>query len=83
MSLIKSLGDSNSAGSTSNMDESSGPSDAGHLGYVLMPFPSQMPAQSNAEVGITKNFDFSSVNQGTSLPSYGAQPETPNAENGK
>lgn len=83
MSLIKSLGDSNSAGATSNMDESSGPSDAGHLGYVLMPFPSQMPAQSNGEVGITKDLSLSSVNQGTSLGSYSAQSETLNSKTGK
>lgn len=83
MSLIKSLGDSNSASSTSNFEENSGPSDAGHLGYVLMPFPSQMPAQSNGEVGITKDLSLSQVNQGTSLGSYSAQPETPSSKSGK
>lgn len=82
MALVKSVGDSNAAGPTSNMDENSGPSDAGHLGYVLMPFPSQMPAQSNADVGITKDLSIA-PNQGTSLPSYSDQPETINAKSGK
>lgn len=81
MSLVKSFGDSNSAGATSNMDENSGPSDAGHLGYVLMPFPSQMPAKSNGDVGITKNISIS-PNQGTSLGAYGDQPAEPSAESG-
>jgi hypothetical protein len=81
MSLIKSVGDSNAAGPTSNYDENSGPSDAGHLGYVLMPFPSQMPAQSNADVTIQKD-SIGAAQQGTSLPAYANQPTDPDAETG-
>lgn len=81
MSLTKALGDSNAAPKTSNMDESTGASDVGMQGYTAVPFPSQKPAQSNADVGITKDNSFNKANEGTSISSY-KQPKTVSAKSG-
>jgi hypothetical protein len=82
MSLVKALGDSAAPSKGVSMDENSGPNEVGMLGYVQIPFPSQMPAQSNSDVGITKNMSIS-AQQGTSIGAYKDQPEKISAETGK
>lgn len=82
MSITKSLGDSNAAPKGASMDENSGPNEVGMLGYVPMPFPSQMPAKSNADIGITKDLSIA-AQQGTSIGSYTDQPETVSSKSGK
>lgn len=84
MALIGAFGDSNMAPKKgANLDENSGPAgNVGMLGYVQLPFPKEMPAQSNFDVSITKDLALSSVNQGTSLNSYRRQPAIPDPESG-
>lgn len=82
MSITKALGDSNAAPKGPSMDENSGPNEVGMLGYVPMPFPSQMPARSNADVGITKDLSIA-AQQGTSIGAYAVQPETVSSKSGK
>lgn len=82
MSVIGAFGDSNAAPDSTNQDANTGPDSAGMLGYTQMPFPKQMPAQSNADITTTKDFGFTEVNQGTSLPSYDEQDEKVSAETG-
>lgn len=83
MSLTKALGDANAAPGNPNRDENTGPSEAGYLGYTQMPFASQMPARSNADVSNTANLgSINAVNQGTSAPSYDNQEELVSAEDG-
>lgn len=84
MSLIKATSDSNaspSAGSRPESNASAGDG-VGMLGYSIVPFPSQKPAQVNSDVSITANFEFTSVNQGTSITAYDEQPVVVNAESG-
>ncbi len=82
MALTKALGDSNAAPGGPSMDENSGPSEVGMLGYTQVPFPSQMPARSNGDVGITKNMAGIKANQGTSAPAYAVQPDRVNSKTG-
>lgn len=82
MALTKSLGDSNAAPGGPSMDENSGPGEVGMLGYTQVPFPSQMPAKSNADVGITKNMGAIHPNQGTSTGAYAHQDDKVNAKTG-
>lgn len=81
MSLIKSHGDSNAAKDAQRPEENP-TGGVGLKGYEVVAFPSQKPARSNADVGITSDFSFSEVNEGTSLPSYDEQPETVSSETG-
>lgn len=83
MSLTKSLPDSNAAESNGKRPETNAAGDSvGMTGYSVIPFPSQKPARSNADVAITQAFDMNEVNEGTSFPSYDEQPETVSAETG-
>lgn len=81
MALTKALGDSNAAPGGGSMDENSG-GDIGMNGYTQVPFPSQMPAKSNGDVGITKNIGTIHPNQGTSAGAYAVQPDKVNAKTG-
>lgn len=79
MSLIKSHGDSNAPSKGADTGKESG--DAAKLGYISVPFPSERPAASNAEVGITSGSKFTD-NQGTSMGSYKHQDKKPDAKTG-
>ena len=79
MGLIKSHGDSNAATKVSNQKgEAMSPAECG---YTTVPFPGEHPAESNAEVGITKGSMFTD-NQGTSMGAYKHQPKKPDAKTG-
>lgn len=81
--LNKALPDSNAPDSSGARPENNASGDSiGMLGYSVVPSPSQMPARSNADVGITSDFSFTEVNEGTSAPSYDQQSETVSSETG-
>jgi hypothetical protein len=80
MALTKALGDSNAAKAGADMAAQSG--DPAMLGYTKVPFPSQEPAKSNADVGITSGSKFVDQ-QGTSLGAYHHQPAKPDAKTGQ
>ena len=83
MSLNKALPDSNApSGSAQRPENNAGGDSVAQLGYSVVSFPSQKPARSNADVGITSDFSFTEVNEGTSFPSYDQQPETVSSETG-
>ena len=82
MALTKAVSGSNASPGSGSMDVNTGPDESGYLGYVQVPFPSQMPAQANADVAITSDLKFSMVNQGTSLKAYDEQDETISSESG-
>ncbi len=83
MALIKAQPDGNASPGAGSRPESNASGDGvGMLGYSIVAFPSQKPAQMNSDVGITADFTFSEVNQGTSLKSYDEQPETVSSETG-
>lgn len=83
MSLNRALPDSNAPDSPGQRPENNASGDSvGMLGYSVIPFPSQKPARSNADVATTSDFAFTSVNEGTSFPSYDEQPETVSSETG-
>ena len=83
MSLTKAFPDSNAlSGGGQRPEDNANGSDVASLGYKVVSFPSQKPAQSNAEVGITADFSFSEVNEGTSVKSYSIQPATVSSESG-
>lgn len=82
MSLNKALPDSNAPKGEGSRPENNASGDSvGQLGYSVVPFPSQKPARSNADVSTTSDFDLSKVNEGTSMPSY-EQSETVSSETG-
>ena len=83
MALTKAQPDSMAPKGDGQRPESNAGGDSiGMLGYSIVPFPSQKPARSNADVGITGDFSFTEVNEGTSLPAYDQQPETLSSETG-
>ena len=82
MAVTKAFGDSNASPHNPNQEQNTGSGDVGSLGYVPVPFPSQMPARKNADIGGTQDLQFSMVNQGTSMPSYSEQKETVSSEDG-
>lgn len=79
MALIKSRDGSNAATKGGSTDAPSG--DATMLGYTKVPFPGELPAQSNADVGITSGSKYV-ANQGTNLDSYSHQAKKPDAKTG-
>lgn len=82
--LNKAHSDSNAMpGNGDRPEDNAGSDTLGMLGYTKVPFPSQKPAQSNADVGITADFAFTEVNEGTSIGSYDEQSPTVSAETGK
>lgn len=81
--LSKSLPDSNAPDSSAGRPENNAAGESiGMLGYSVISNPKQKPARSNADVGITADFGFTEVNEGTSFPTYSDQPETVSAETG-
>lgn len=82
MSVIKAFGDGNALDHSPNQAENTGPDESGYLGYVQMPFPSQMPARNNAAISGTGDIQWSMVNQGTSATAYGEQEMTISSESG-
>lgn len=83
MSLIKAQPDGNASPGAGARPESNAMGDGvGMLGYSVVAFPSQKPAQLNSDVSITSDFSLSAVNQGTSLPAYDEQSAIINSENG-
>jgi hypothetical protein len=82
MSLQKANEGSNAAETAQRPENNAQGDSVAMLGYSVIPFPSQMPARSNADVGITSDFKLSEVNEGTSFPSYDEQPETVSSETG-
>lgn len=83
MALTKALPDSNAPDSPGARPENNASGDSvGMLGYSVLPFPAQKPARLNSDVGITGDFSFTEVNEGTSFPSYDEQPETVSSESG-
>lgn len=79
MSLIKAREDSNAASKGASDAAESG--ELGMLGYTKVPFPGEMPARSNAEVGITSGSKYA-AQQGTNMDSYKHQPAKPDAKTG-
>ena len=79
MSLIKSRGDSNAASKGGSTDAPSG--EAAMLGYTKVPFPGELPAQSNSDVGITSGSKYT-AQQGTNIDSYSHQAKKPDAKSG-
>lgn len=84
MSLIQKFPDSNAARPTSNIGENTEDTkgEPAMMGYVLMPFPSAMPATANADVSMTKDDSIGQVNQGTSVASYQHQDVAISSEDG-
>ena len=81
MSLNKAQPDSNAPDGGASRPESQG-AGVGMLGYSVVQAPAGMkPAQSNADIGNTADFSVA-ANEGTSLPSYDEQSESPSAETG-
>jgi hypothetical protein len=83
MSLTKAQPDSMAPDQSAQRPENNAGGDSvAMLGYSVVANPSQMPARSNSDVGITADFGFTEVNQGTSFPSYDQQSETVGSESG-
>jgi hypothetical protein len=82
--LNKAHDDSNaSPGAGQRPEDNAGGADLGMLGYTVVPFPAQKPAQANSDVSITADFAFTEVNQGTSITAYDEQTPTVSSETGK
>jgi len=85
MALIQKFGDSNYARPTGNMGENTEESkgEPAMMGYVVFPFPNALPATKNSDVTITKDLNFTMVNQGTSVNTYQNQEITYSSESGE
>lgn len=82
--LNKAHSDSNASSGTGDRPTDNASADnLGMLGYTVVPNPPQKPAQSNADVGITADFAFTEVNEGTSIGAYDEQSPTVSSETGK
>lgn len=81
MSLLKADSTSNAARPSTDYAPEKG--DAGKLGYTMVPYPSEHPAEDNEEIATIKdNFAFADPQDGTSAGAYLHQQEVYSAESG-
>ncbi len=82
MSLVKSFDNSNAADPNSSTDPMTG--SVGMTGFTKMPYPTQKPAMSNADVGVSLRDSIGSLgNDGTNMSAYKEQKTDITAEKGE